>query len=110
MKSKIVSFRLSEAEYSAVEQMSQKQRCGSVALFARSATLAGALAERESGARNVDAERLWRNLEAITGALDTLVATLLPVLRTMHEAKAPTEGVSSGNTPSLNGCQLIVPG
>jgi len=110
MKSKIVSFRLSEAEYAAVEQMSQKQRCGSVALFARAATLVGACGGLEVTSGDMDAAKLWRSLEAITAALESLAATLHLVLQTLHESRSSVPGTVETEVPCAHGCPASIPG
>jgi hypothetical protein len=97
MKSRIVSFRLSEAEYSAVEQISQRQGCASVALFARSATLVGSCGGADGSTRSIDTGKLWQSLQAITVALDTVAATLHVVLRALGEPKTAAAAVTGGS-------------
>jgi hypothetical protein len=71
-KRNIVSFRLSDAEYGAVEAVSRVQGFTSVSLFARSATLTNNSNELAHSPLDADMNRLWRRLEVLTTALEQI--------------------------------------
>jgi hypothetical protein len=78
-KSKIVSFRLSDGEYSAVEERSRKLCFPSVSQFARSLTVASDSPDAACAPLDIDINRLWRRLEALTGALEKIAADVKSV-------------------------------
>lgn len=78
-KSKIISFRLSDAEYSAVEERSRKLSFASVSQYARSLTLACDSPDAACTPFDIDINRLWRRLEALTAALEKIAADLQSV-------------------------------
>jgi hypothetical protein len=75
-KCKIVSFRLSDAEYDTVETVSRLYGFGSVSLFARSATLTCNSSESIHTALKVDVNRLWQRLETLATAFEDTAAQL----------------------------------
>jgi hypothetical protein len=76
IKSKVVSFRISDDEYESVETASQKHGFASVSLFARAATLKGHSFESVHTPMDVELNRLWRRIEALTSALEQIAARL----------------------------------
>ena len=76
IKSKVVSFRISDDEYETVETASQKHGFASVSLFARAATLKGHSFEPVHTPLDVELNRLWRRIEALTSALEQIAARL----------------------------------
>jgi hypothetical protein len=74
IRCRIISFRVSDHEYEEVEEASRKHGFIGVSVFARSATLARNSAEPIHSSVDVEINRLWRRIEAITTALEELVA------------------------------------
>jgi hypothetical protein len=74
VKCRIISFRVSDQDYGAVEEASRKQGFASVSLFARSATLACNSPELVHSPLDVEINRLWRRIEALTTALEQIAA------------------------------------
>jgi hypothetical protein len=75
-KIRIVSFRLSDAEYNAVEARSRRLCFNSVSQFARSLTLAGESCDDISTPLDRDIDRVWRRLELLTAALEKVAVEL----------------------------------
>jgi hypothetical protein len=73
-KCRIISFRLSDDEYGAVEEASRKHGFQSISLFARSATLTGHSAEPVHSPLDVELNKLWRRIETLTAALEQIAA------------------------------------
>ncbi len=76
VKSKVVSFRISDEEYGTVEAASQKHGFCSVSLFARAATLNGYSFEPVHTPLDLELNRLWRRIEVLTLALERIAAQL----------------------------------
>ena len=76
IKCRIISFRVSEHDYEAVEEASRRQGFTSVSLFARSATLACNSSEFVHSPVDVEIDRLWRRIEALTAALEQIASHL----------------------------------
>ncbi len=74
IKCKIISFRVSDQDYYAVEEASRKQGFTSVSLFARSATLTCNSSETVHSPLDVEINRLWRRIEVLTTTLEQLAA------------------------------------
>jgi hypothetical protein len=74
IKRKIVSFRLSDEEYAAVEERSRKHGFPSISLFARSAALAGRSTDPVNSPLDVELNKLWRRIEAIVATLEQISA------------------------------------
>jgi hypothetical protein len=74
IKCRIISFRVSDQDYEAVEEASRKQGFTSVSLFARSATLAFNSSELVHSPLDVEINRLWRRIEVLTTALEHIAA------------------------------------
>jgi hypothetical protein len=72
IKCRIISFRVSDQDYEAVEEASRKQGFTSVSLFARSATLAFNSSEAVHSPLDVEINRLWRRIEVLTTALEQI--------------------------------------
>ena len=80
IKRRIISFRVSDHEYEVVEEVSRKQGFISVSLFARSAILTCNSSEPVHSPLDIDINRIWRRIEVLTTALETLAAHLGGVL------------------------------
>jgi hypothetical protein len=80
IKCRIISFRVSDHDYEAVEEASKKQGFASVSLFARSATLMCNSSELVRSPLDVEINRLWRRIEVLTTALEQIAAHLSVVL------------------------------
>jgi hypothetical protein len=76
IKSKVVSFRISDDEYESVETASEKHGFASVSLFARAATLKCFSFEPVNTPLDVELNRLWRRIEILTSALEQITARL----------------------------------
>lgn len=75
IKSRIISFRLSDDEYLIVQEISRKQGFASVSLFARSATLASCnSSDLVHAPVDVEIAGLWRRIEALTATLEKIAA------------------------------------
>jgi hypothetical protein len=72
IKCRIISFRVSDQDYEAVEEASRKQGFTSVSLFARSATLAFNSSEFVHSPLDVEINRLWRRIEVLTTTLEQI--------------------------------------
>lgn len=75
-KSKVVSFRLSPEEYSAIEKASRNQGFPSLSLFARSATLSFQSAVDMDGSDGVSSTGLWQRLDRLTAQLERIAGKL----------------------------------
>ena len=73
-KSRIVSFRVSQKEYEVLEQASQRGGFRNVSFYARSSALPVESVEPARSPFDTELTRLWRRLEALTEALETIVA------------------------------------
>lgn len=71
-KSKIVSFRLSEAEYEAVEQICRVNGFSSMAFFARSATLAFGSGMEKQQPMEEEIVKIRKRLDALMRAFNKL--------------------------------------
>lgn len=74
IKCKIVSFRISDQDSDTVKEASRRKGFTSVSLFARSATLACHASEIVHSPLDVEINRLWRRIEALTTALEQIAA------------------------------------
>jgi hypothetical protein len=79
-RTKIISFRLSDAEYRAVEAASRINGFASVSLFARSAALGCDSGKSVHTPLDVDINRLWRRIEVLTTKLDEMTDRVAAVL------------------------------
>jgi hypothetical protein len=75
IKRRIISFRLSDEEYWAVEEVSRKHGFQSISLFARSATLTCHSTEPIYSPLDVELNKLWRRIETLTAALEQIAAS-----------------------------------
>ncbi len=71
-RSKIISFRVSDDEYGAVEVASRRQGFRSVPLFARWIVLNEKVDDPNQTVVDCDINRLWRRLEAVIAVLEDL--------------------------------------
>jgi hypothetical protein len=69
-KYKVLSFRLSDEEYKQVEAAGRKHGFVSASLFARAAALRGDSLEPVRTPLDLELNRLWRRVEALTSALE----------------------------------------
>jgi hypothetical protein len=74
IKCRIISFRLSDQEFGAVEEARKKHGFPSVSLFARSATLLCNSSEPVHSPIDIEINRLWRRLEVLTTALEAIAS------------------------------------
>lgn len=74
IKSKIISFRVSDEEHEAIIEASQKHGFASVSLFARFTALTSDSSEPVRFPLDAEINRLWRRVEALTTALEKLAA------------------------------------
>ena len=84
IKCKIISFRVSDEEYEAVKETSWKQGFPSVSVFARATTLTFNSSEVVQPAVDVEINRLWRRIEALTTALESIAARAGVILASFH--------------------------
>jgi hypothetical protein len=103
-KRNIVSFRLSDAEYGAVETVSRVQGFTSVSLFARSATLTNNSNDGTHSPFDADMNRLWRRLEVLTAALEQITIQARRALdRLGTVARTGKDGYGEGHENAANG-------
>lgn len=76
LKCKVVSFRIADDEYLKIEAHAKNNGYASVSYFAREATLKSAPFEAVSTPFDVEINRLWRRIEAMTSAVENVVAQL----------------------------------
>lgn len=81
---KIISFRVSDDEYSAVETASKRHGFKSVALFARSVVLTDNIDDPKHTPVDCDINRLWRRVEALIGALEELMVQVSTIRDTIQ--------------------------
>lgn len=84
-KSRVISFRISEDEYENVEKISWRHGFTSVSLFAREATLTSESSEPARFQMDIELNRLWRRIEAITITIERLTAYIGALLAPPHE-------------------------
>jgi hypothetical protein len=91
-KSKILSFRLSNAEYDAIEKASHLHGFRSMALFARSAVLAFQPTANTSPLE-VNVVQLWGRLQVLASEVENLAARLGVVL----DPEVPSQPAQGNN-------------
>jgi hypothetical protein len=75
-KCKIVSFRMGDEEYLKVETLAKNKGFSSVSFFAREATLKAAPLEVVHTPLDVEMNRLWRRIEAVTVAIEKILGQI----------------------------------
>lgn len=75
-RNRIVSFRLSDAEYRAIEASIRSSGIPNVSLYARSAALARSPEEHVCTPLDLDINRLWCRLDQLAKALEEMTARL----------------------------------
>jgi hypothetical protein len=80
IKSKIISFRVSDREFGMVQEASRKHGFASVSLFARAATLTCDSAGPVQSPLDAELNRLWRRIEVLTAMLEKLSADAVLLL------------------------------
>ena len=75
IKSKVVSFRLSDEEYRTVDDVTRKHGFPSVSVFARSATLKSD-SEPVKTPLDIEINRLFRRIEVLTSAIEQITSQL----------------------------------
>jgi hypothetical protein len=75
-KTRVISFRVSDDEYRAVDEASKKVGFTSVSLFARSATLTGNKQEPMQSPLSVEVQNLWCRIDALTAVLEQMAVHL----------------------------------
>ncbi|MFL6415711.1 MAG: hypothetical protein ACJ74Y_08585 [Bryobacteraceae bacterium] len=81
---KIISFRVSDDEYCAVEAASRRHGFRSVALFARWIILTEKIDDPAQTPVDCDINRLWRRVEALMAALEGLMGQMSSVRDTIQ--------------------------
>jgi hypothetical protein len=81
---KIISFRVSDDEYGAVEAASKRHGFKSVALFARSVVLTEKIDDPTHTPVDCDINRLWRRVEALIAALEELMVQISAIRDTIQ--------------------------
>jgi hypothetical protein len=76
LKCKVVSFRIADDEYLKVEALAKNKGFASVSYFAREATLKSTPFESVNTPFDVEINRLWRRVEAMTSAIEKIIAQL----------------------------------
>ena len=89
IKYRVLSFRLSDAEYRQVEAAGR--RCGfvSASLFARAAALKGDSFEPVSTPLDQELNRLWRRVEALTSTLEQMSTRLGLIIENIRSSEDP---------------------
>lgn len=88
IKCKVVSFRIDDDEYSKAERIARINGFASVSCFAREATLKCTPAEIVNTPLDVEMNRLWRRIDALTSSLEKIISDLGLVLNT---SQSPSE-------------------
>jgi hypothetical protein len=88
-KYKILSFRLSDEEYKQVEAARQKHGFVSASLFARAAALRNDSLEPVRTPLDLELNRLWRRVEALTAALEEMSTRLGLIIDRLRSLEDP---------------------
>jgi hypothetical protein len=84
IKSKIISFRVSDREFGVVQEASRKHGFASVSLFARAATLTCDTSGPVQSPLDLELTRLWRRIEVLTSILEKLSADTVLMLSSLN--------------------------
>lgn len=82
IKSKVVSFRIDDDEYSKAEKIARTSGFASVSCLAREATLKCTPADVVNTPLDVEMNRLWRRIDALTSSLESIISHLGVALNT----------------------------
>jgi len=88
-KYKVVSFRLSDEEYEKIEAAGRKHGFASASLFARAVTLRGDSIEPVRTHLDLELNRLWRRVEALTSALEQMAGRLEAIIKRIRVPENP---------------------
>jgi hypothetical protein len=91
-KSRIISFRLSEEEYQAIETVSYRHGYTSVSLFARGPTLTTRSYQPACGGVDEELARLWRRIDAIITTIELLMTYFRPATAPPPQQGGTDEG------------------
>jgi hypothetical protein len=80
LKGKIVSFRIADEEYQKLQTVAKNGGFASVSYFAREATLKSTPFEPVHTPLDVEMNRLWRRMEAVTASIEGIIGKLSLVL------------------------------
>jgi hypothetical protein len=87
IKCKVVSFRIADDEYLKAEMIAKTNGFASVSCFAREATLKCTPLESVNTPLDVEINRLWRRMEALTSSLEEIISHLGTALNTNQIAE-----------------------
>lgn len=76
IKCKVVSFRIADEEYEKIEELARNSGFASVSFFAREAALRSTPFEPVKTPLDVELNRLWRRMEAVTASIEHIIAQL----------------------------------
>jgi hypothetical protein len=76
LRSKVISFRVSDDEYRIVAAATEKHGFPSVSLFARSAALTENAPDAIKGPINVELGKLWTRINQLTSALEQIACKI----------------------------------
>jgi hypothetical protein len=88
-KYKVVSFRISDADYEKIEAAGRRYGFTSAALFARAAALREDSPEPVRTPLDLELNRLWRRLEALSSALEQLSARMSVIIDRVRSREDP---------------------
>jgi hypothetical protein len=80
IKTKIISFRVSDHEFRVAHEASRKHGFGSVSLFSRAATLKCDPSGPVQSSLDIEINRLFRRIEVLTTILEKLSADAVRLL------------------------------
>jgi hypothetical protein len=89
IKYRVLSFRLSDEEYKKVEAAGRKCGFVSASLFARAAALRGDSFEPVNTPLDLELNRLWCRVEALTTALEQMSARLGSIIERIRSREDP---------------------
>lgn len=89
IKYRVLSFRLSDDEYKQVEAAGRKCGFVSASLFARAAALKGNAFEPVNTPLDLELNRLWRRVEALTSTLEQMSSRLGLVIERIRSSEDP---------------------
>jgi hypothetical protein len=89
IKYRVLSFRLSDDEYKQVEAAGRKYGFVSASLFARAAALKGDSLEPVNTPLDLELNRLWRRVEALTSTLEQMSTRLESMIERIRSSEDP---------------------
>jgi hypothetical protein len=76
LKGKVISFRIGNEEYQKLETFARNSGFASVSYLARQATLTCTPFEPVNTPLDVEMNRLWRRMEAVTASIEGIISQL----------------------------------